>query len=147
MQKQKIIFGVNLVVIAVMCVIYFFTNVIPDVIPVHYNIYGEADSYGEKQDLLLLITICLGMVGLMYYISQNPEKSNYPYKITDENRENSYKKMRVFMSVLSLVFTSIFLMIFLNSSGLLENNNYIKYIIYSLILLNPIGIIYFFRNK
>lgn len=57
MQKEKIIFGFNLIIITAMCIIYFFTNIIPNIIPIHYNIYGEINSYGNKQNLLLLIAI------------------------------------------------------------------------------------------
>ncbi len=146
MQKHKIIFGLNLVIILTMIGIYFGTN-IPEIVPVHYDINGDIDAYGKKQNLLMLLAICLVLSIGLYYLSKNPQKANYPYKITDENRESSYRKMQNFIGLLSLISTFIFFVVFLKSSGLLGGHGYVQYIIYFLMFLNPLGLIYFLRTK
>lgn len=128
-----------------MLVIYLFAS-IPQSVPIHYNIDGEIDRMGNKQELLWLIVISLSLIAGIFHFIRNPQKLNYPYPITEENRGNSYQKMQSFLGGLSLVCSFIFLMIFLNSSGILGSENYIKYILYCLLLLNPIGLIYLLKK-
>ncbi len=64
---------------------------LPEQIPTHFNLNGNADDYGHKQSILLLPIIAtilnIGMSVLSYY----PHLYNYPTRITPENVANQYR--------------------------------------------------------
>lgn len=146
MEKQKVILSFNLFIVISMLSIYFFSDSIPNEVSIHYNILGEVDKYGNKQNLLMLIGLCLSLIVLFYYLSKNPHKANYPFTITEDNKEKSYKKMIVFISILSVVITLLFFLMFLNSIGFLGYQGYIKSAIVFLFLLPPFTFYYFLKK-
>lgn len=60
---------------------------LPEVVPIHFNIYGEPDGYGSR--CLLLITPVTGFLlyALIKWSGKFREYFNYPVKITPENRQ------------------------------------------------------------
>ena len=58
---------------------------LPEIIPTHYNEAGEADSYGDKLNILALpIISTLLFIGLTI-LNKRPHLFNYPSEITKEN--------------------------------------------------------------
>lgn len=88
--------------------IYFY-NELPDNIPMHYNIYGQPDSYGSKGMIWLLPLIGLFLYIGMTLLNKKPHLFNYPTKVTSENVESLYRTgMRtvIILKVISmLIFT------------------------------------------
>lgn len=81
---------------AILGLIFLFFLVIgywsklPDSIPSHYNAAGEPDGWSGKGTLLLLPFISLAMyIGLTFLI-RFPHLYNFPWKITEENRERQF---------------------------------------------------------
>ena len=72
------------------------------IIPVHYGINGQADSWGEKSILWyfavgnVFINIFLGV------LSRYPNVYNYPFKITEKNRDRVYSEASLFVTLLRL---------------------------------------------
>ena len=63
----------------------------PDTVPIHYNIYGEADGYGSKSEMLILpICTVLFYVGLTI-LNKYPHIFNFPTAVTEENVLSLYK--------------------------------------------------------
>jgi uncharacterized membrane protein len=82
-------FGWFSVVVTWGLTIVFYNN-LPDIIPIHYNIAGEADGFGEKENILTLPVIAtIFFVGLTI-LNRFPQIFNYPTDITTENALRQY---------------------------------------------------------
>lgn len=60
---------------------------LPEVLPRHFGIDGEPDSYGGKAILVIVPVVALILFLFLSYAEKHPEIWNYPVKVTDENRE------------------------------------------------------------
>ncbi len=67
-----ILFIVNILVTAVLLILS------PDVIPVHYNMAGEADRFGSKYENLIFPGFSILMVGIMLLLLRLQQKKNVP---------------------------------------------------------------------
>ena len=75
---------------------------------------------------------------------KNPEKCNYPIKITDENREKMYYKMKLFVSYLSVITSVLFSFMIFNALKY-EYKNII--VIITFIIIIPILLVNFINFK
>jgi len=80
---------------------------LPNTIPTHFNIKGEADGFGGKDSIFLGPTI-LGAVGLFTFFLLSNIKNFDPKKFKDQD-EGLFKKLALFMvgflSLLGLIIT------------------------------------------
>ena len=77
-------------------------NVLPSIIPVHFDLVGNPDVYGSKSDLLLLLGLSSGSFIGLTWLARFPEKFNYPWTITSENAEYQYQLASIFIGVIKL---------------------------------------------
>ncbi|MDK2815120.1 MAG: hypothetical protein PWP18_1033 [Thermoanaerobacter sp.] len=68
--------------IGIILLIWIFTFVVfgrlPDKIPMHWNISGQVDSYGPKQDVFILPSVITVIYFLMVFVPLiDPKKANY----------------------------------------------------------------------
>jgi len=86
---------------------------LPQDIPAHFGIDGTADSFAPKGSIFLFPTIMLllyFLLGLMM-IKRPWMVKNYPYKITEENKQAHYaiiKQMGYWLRV-SIIWTFVFI--------------------------------------
>ena len=64
---------------------------LPETIPTHYGIDGKADGFSGKINVFLLPILGIAIFVFFKWISKYPHKFNYPFQITEENRERSYQ--------------------------------------------------------
>ncbi len=107
----------------------------PDHLPVHYNIYGEADRWDSKQNFLIFVIIAPVLAYLLFLAALyiDPKK-----KITE--MEQKFHHLRF---IIIALITSIFiLMIYANINGLSNFKDYIS------IILGIVFILFgnYFRN-
>lgn len=62
-----------------------------DAIPLHFNIRGEVDSWGEAWIVVRLPLIALALYGLLTLLQHRPQWCNYPGKLID--KERAYRQM------------------------------------------------------
>ena len=101
----------SLGIIALVCLLtapIYFYNILPDNIPIHYNIHGQPDAYESKQMIWLL-----PLIGLLLYIGMTllnkiPHLFNYPTKVTSENAERLYRIGTRTVVVFKVISTLIF---------------------------------------
>jgi uncharacterized membrane protein len=84
---------------------------LPDIIPTHFNGAGEIDGWGNKYTIIIPFIIQLVMTLLLSYLAKHPEKHNYPFAITDENRDHQYALSSELISKLNLIINIIFVTI------------------------------------
>ena len=81
---------------------------LPDIIPTHFNGAGEIDGWGSKYTIIIPFIIQLAMTLLLSYLAKHPEKHNYPFAITDENRDYQYARSSELIMKLNLIINIIF---------------------------------------
>ena len=75
-------------------------ELLPDIIPIHYNFSGNADGYGDKSDLFLLFGLSLGLYFGLNWLSRRPQKFNYPWKIDEKNAEHQHRLAAIFIQII-----------------------------------------------
>lgn len=86
-------------------------NSLPDQIPIHFNIKGEADAWGRKITIFILPVIGLLLFAGFRTLYMKPHKFNYIKTITKKNAQHQYtiaiRMMRTLAVICLLVFSYI----------------------------------------
>lgn len=83
---EKILdYSLFLFVLFQIVIISFNWNSLPETIPTHFNIRGEADGYGGKGILLLFPILSVAIYFLMSIAYKWPQFINIPWSLTKEN--------------------------------------------------------------
>ncbi len=97
-----------------LCVLVFWLlvvisyNKLPDSIPIHYNLSGKADSFGDKTFILTLPLIATLLFAALSRLNKFPHIFNYPVSITDENAVMYYTKTTRFIRYYKVIIVLIF---------------------------------------
>ena len=77
MKNTKLIWTLSLIVIGVSCaMIGIHWSDLPEQVPMHFNLAGEANRWGSKGELFILPAISLGMWALFRFMSKGVLKIN-----------------------------------------------------------------------
>ena len=114
-KKSRIDFVMEYTAIANLLFMWMFTYFhyehLPGNIPIHFDLSGNADNFGNKNSLWLLPIIVTIFILLLRMLSRYPHKFNYISKITNENAERQYKLsvrlLRYLQVSLAVLFTYI----------------------------------------
>ena len=98
-----------LVIVASWVVLLLNFAEIPETVPVHFNMQGEADRFGSKNELFLVQGIASVLYAGMVVLALFPQAHNMPTTLTEENKEEKWKLSAQFIRVVNLVVSSIFL--------------------------------------
>ncbi|MEZ4885115.1 MAG: SdpI family protein [Chitinophagales bacterium] len=102
--------------------VLFFWNQIPEIIPTHWNIDGEADSFGNKWSILILPFVNIGVFLLLWAIPKiDPKKSI----------EQFSKTYHIMIGILVGLLFLVFCIMLLTILGMIDNST--NWIMYSLI--------------
>lgn len=101
---------IALVALWILVTVYY--QRMPEIIPIHFKMDGEADGYGEKGNLFLAPAICTLLFIFMAYIQSKPHKFNYGMaEITPQNAEKLYNAGSRFVRFMKLDICLVFLII------------------------------------
>lgn len=64
---------------------------LPDTIPTHFNAAGQADAWGSRSSVFILIAIFVVIVAGITWLSHHPSIFNYPGVITEHNAQELYR--------------------------------------------------------
>lgn len=84
---------------------------LPEIIPTHFNVKGQADDWGNKTSIFILPGISLLLFTGITIISKFPHIFNYPVKVTVENALHLYSKSVRIMRILKALIIVLFLFI------------------------------------
>ena len=59
--------------------------ILPETIPTHYTFSGEADGWGSKSTLIILLVVNIGMYLMFTVLHYFPHAYNYTVEITEKN--------------------------------------------------------------
>ncbi|MBE4909048.1 DUF1648 domain-containing protein [Bacillus luteolus] len=115
---------------------------LPNQVPMHFNGVGEADGWGSKWTVWVLIFIgSLLWVGMLI-LSRFPHVFNYLTEITDENAEFQYKNAKLMMTLVNTIiivnFTYLSYQIVQVAKGLSNGLGTWNMLIFILVLLGTI---------
>ena len=83
----------------------------PDIVPTHFGINGQPDSWGSKNMLFIISGIATVLYLFLTIMSKKPHLFNYPVIITEENAKRQYKLAIEFLSIIKFSVIVLFLMI------------------------------------
>ena len=94
---------------------FLYMNRLPDEVPVHYDISGQADKYGTKGSIWIL-----PLVGLLFFagfsvLNRFPHVFNYPVRVSEENAERLYRIGTRTIRILKTLLVTMFLYINANT--------------------------------
>lgn len=84
---------------------------LPESIPVHFNLKGEPDNFGNRYNLLILPLISGIIFAGLTILNRYPHMFNYPVKITAENALDQYTRATRLLRILKTEISMIFLYI------------------------------------
>jgi uncharacterized membrane protein len=138
-----------LALIALILVTIYGYRVLPENIPLHFNLTGEADGFGSKQSILIIPIATLVIYLALTILERFPHKFNYMLEITAENAERQYRNMHYMMKILKVYIVFLFLyvtnmIVQIGSGNLRSMSNWILPVI--LVGLLSIVIIFIYRG-
>lgn len=92
--------------------VLFTYSKLPDVIPVHYALNGEADRWATKSEIWILVVVVGVLFLLLTLLSYRPRLVNIPVRITKENAQGKYNIVARMIRVTRFTITSFFLAFF-----------------------------------
>lgn len=84
-----------------------YTN-LPDTIPVHYNMAGQVDGFGDKVNILTLPLIATVLFVSLTILNKFPHILNYPASITADNALRQYTNATRLIRYLKFIIVVIF---------------------------------------
>ena len=84
---------------------------LPSIIPIHFNLKGEVDGYGNKMTLFILPTLTSIITTSLYFLNKVPHLFNYWVEITAQNAETEYRKATRLLRWVNTVSTLLMLVI------------------------------------
>lgn len=145
------VFNALATIIVIVTLLFFiaFYEKIPSLIPTHYGFNGEVDSWGNKNTLWYFVIGNIVINILLGILTKYPQIYNYPFKVTDKNREKVYASGSLFVAALRLVVSLVVACVILFMSLSVEK---IPILLYVFILSLPVisvlyGVIQLIKNK
>ncbi len=76
-SKSTTIIAFILALIPIIAYVLLYSS-LPEQIPIHFNVYGEVDNYGSKNEVFMLSALPLVLVILFYILPKvDPKKENF----------------------------------------------------------------------
>jgi len=89
-------------------ILYYYWPALPDVIPTHFGISGEADGWGSKNTLFFLVGMGIFSYVLMTVLNFFPHTFNYTVEITEKNARAQYANARLMMNFMKVELVYLF---------------------------------------
>jgi uncharacterized membrane protein len=100
-------------IFAIWVLIFANYDDLPDSIPVHYNVLGKADRFGEKENIFALPSIATVLFIGLTILNKFLHVFNFPVNITADNALGLYTRATRLIRYLKLIIVFIFgLMVF-----------------------------------
>ncbi len=104
--------------IALIALPAYWYNALPEQIPKHFNLNGEADAWGAKSGIWILPAIGTVLFALLTYLNRKPHTFNYMTTITPDNAEHQYRNAMTMIRVLRLLILLLFLYLVWGTVGI-----------------------------
>ena len=135
----EILSAIALLLIIVVPIVSY--SILSAEIPIHYDIYGEADGYGDKSTIFIITTLANIAISVL---QRKPQMYNFPVAVKDDNREQLYILGAKMLIRIKLLIMALFLSANIKSAPISEKaNSATTWIFYSIIALIAIISVYY----
>lgn len=93
---------------ALVAYVAFTYEALPDTVPTHFDFTGEADDWGHKSTIWVLLGVNVVMVALLAWLSTRPRWFNYVSDITGDNAQYLYREGERMMVWVNLAVVAVF---------------------------------------
>lgn len=79
---------------------------LPELIPTHFNLAGQADSYGPSWTVFVIVGLLCALIGATSWLSTRPQVLNFPIVVTETNAQRIFcesERMMVWVSASLLI--------------------------------------------
>lgn len=90
-------------------------NRIPEEVPMHYNVMGDINRWGQKGELLFLFFLTWIMYIGLTVIGRFPGIWNTGVTVTKENKERVYRILKSMLGTIKLLTVIIFVFLMINA--------------------------------
>lgn len=139
---RRLSFGLSLITGAVLLISY---PGLPSQIPIHFNLVGQADGWGSKNTVFILITIFTVMCVALTLLSSRPRLFNYPFPITETNAQACYREGERMMVHLLSFTTVLYCAIAAGTIWGVVSGPAIMVALFGIIVTSAVGIVRLFR--
>ena len=80
----------------------------PDKIPMHYNVAGEIDRWGNKTEIIFIPVMSWLLYGLITITEQFPKAWNTGIQVTEENAPRVYRVLKSMIKTTKLFMVIVF---------------------------------------
>ena len=137
----EILSAIALLLIIVVPIVSY--SILSAEIPIHYDIYGEADGYGDKSTIFIITTLAIITYIAISVLQRKPQMYNFPVAVKD-NREQLYILGAKMLIRIKLLIMALFLSANIKSAPISEKaNSATTWIFYSIIALIAIISVYY----
>ena len=106
-HRMMFIMGFLLLAAVTIYTIVSYGNIESDV-PTHFNVLGEADAFGNKSSLIMLLIMGWVLFVGLAVIGSVPAVWNTGVEVTEKNREKVYSILRTMLCVLTFAIAAFF---------------------------------------
>ncbi|HAF17037.1 MAG: DUF1648 domain-containing protein [Thermacetogeniaceae bacterium] len=89
-------------------ILFYYWSALPDVIPTHFGISGEADGWGSKNTLFVLLVMSVVSYVTMTVLNFFPHIFNYTVEITEKNARAQYSNARSMLNIIKVEMVYLF---------------------------------------
>ncbi|WP_136465014.1 DUF1648 domain-containing protein [Flagellimonas onchidii] len=148
-DKKLVKLGWAIVALNVLLVLIFYFD-LPETIPTHFNLKGEADGYGHKSMLWIIPILSTALYfGLSFFVTKmKPYHMNFPVKVTEKNAPELYAlgiRMMAVMNLASVVAFLLTTIIFLLHIKGIVGTIDVQLLVGSWIIVALLPFIYFYK--
>ncbi len=124
---------------------------LPETIPSHFDINGNADGYSSKSFLWLLPSLGLIILIGLFVLNKYPHIHNYMVNITEENALKNYRLSTRIVRFTNLFTMLIFALIVYNviESAKGKTTDFGSWFIYTIVglsIIAPVGMVYYSKK-
>ena len=100
MKNPYLLFFLGSILLWITALVFIeFTILGGSTVTTHSFLNSKSTSPKSVSEIYYLFGISLAIITGTLFISLHPEKTNYPYEITDGNRERVFKRIKTLMGV------------------------------------------------
>lgn len=121
-------------------------STMPRRIPIHWNLEGIPDNYGDKTFILIMPVMSIMTWGLLRFCETHPQMYNFPFNVMDE--AYARKIMNKYMYWVKLILLSLILYLTACMAGILRLTDLCLYSATAMmLLLIVIATVKVYRNE
>ncbi|MCQ2567219.1 MAG: DUF1648 domain-containing protein [Mogibacterium sp.] len=96
------------VILAMILMLVFNWNDLPDKVPTHFTVAGVPDGYGSRSALIWEPVVALAVFLLITIAQRFPDSWNFPVKITAENKDREYMLAAIMLNAVKVITVVLF---------------------------------------